>query len=380
MSRPSHTLRARLALALGLALLVPLTNAPDTAVATTTSEPSDAYCRPAAATTTTDTGAAPVGTDGSGGLPAPDCAPAGFVEVEAIGQAADGGCAVTALIGEGVYDPGTGSCCYPATTSCGGSGGSDKFVHCGCYGRPLVVAEQVVAAAPARRADWGAAGPRPVTSGLDADQRERLAAYWLDNARAEHSSVAGFARLVLDLLAVGAPAALVDRAQVAGADELRHARACYALAGAYAGVAWGPAGLRSAPIPLTGDLVALAVATAREGCVGETIAAHLAAELAARATDPAVRRVLTDIAREEADHAELSWAILSWALRVGGDPVRAAVAAVFADPPTLPADDTPADPALAAHGLVGAEEKARICEEGWREVVASVAGALLRAA
>jgi hypothetical protein len=373
MQRASHALRSRIALALGLAVLVPLTNAPDTQAAPPTGVEPQWCTSPEEPTTTTDTG-----SGGSGGTPAPTCAPAGFVEPQAVGAPVDtGSCAVTGLLAEGVFDPATGSCCYAAATACGGSGGG-KVYDCGCYGRPLVVEARAMLTDHCARADWADA-PTPWVAALSPAQREHLARYWLDNARAEHSSVAGFAKLVLDLVALGAPADLVHRAQVAGADELRHARACYGLASAYAGTRLGPRGIVSPPIHLAQDLASLAVATAREGCIGETIAAHLAAALAERATDPAVVEVLRAIADEEGAHAELSWAILAWAIAEGGDPVREAVAPVFAEVPHLSGDGAPDDPRLVAHGLVSDHEKAAICEEGHRAVVGVLAGALLAA-
>ncbi|HVY48495.1 MAG TPA: ferritin-like domain-containing protein, partial [Minicystis sp.] len=77
------------------------------------------------------------------------------------------------------------------------------------------------------------------------------------------------------------------------------------------------------------SLAAFAAATAREGCVGETVSAIVAAEQLAAATDPAVRAVLTEIAADEARHAELAWRAVAWALEVGGQDVRAAVAEVL---------------------------------------------------
>ena len=51
-----------------------------------------------------------------------------------------------------------------------------------------------------------------------------------------------------------------------------------------------------------------------EGCVRETVGAAVAAVQAARATDPRVRAVMTQIARDEARHAALSWRVHAWAL------------------------------------------------------------------
>jgi hypothetical protein len=51
-----------------------------------------------------------------------------------------------------------------------------------------------------------------------------------------------------------------------------------------------------------------------EGCIGETVAAAEAQELAGRADDPVVRGVFATIARDEARHAALAYRFVAWAL------------------------------------------------------------------
>lgn len=50
-----------------------------------------------------------------------------------------------------------------------------------------------------------------------------------------------------------------------------------------------------------------------EGCLRETYGAAVGAFQAARAEDPAIAAAMVSIARDEAAHAELSWAIDAWA-------------------------------------------------------------------
>ncbi|AKT43665.1 ferritin-like domain-containing protein [Chondromyces crocatus] len=206
---------------------------------------------------------------------------------------------------------------------------------CG-VGRPFLVNGAPMAATARGRAEgggagsWSAGGLSPEVEGLDAEEREILARAWAQDGLLEHASVAAFARFALELLAAGAPAALVEAAHRAALDEVRHARLCLSMAATYRG---GP--VEPGPLPCGGsvsigpDLAAFAADTAREGCVGETVAAILAAEQLSRATDPAVRKALFGIAEDEARHAELAFRAVAWALRVGGDDVRAAVAEVF---------------------------------------------------
>jgi hypothetical protein len=70
---------------------------------------------------------------------------------------------------------------------------------------------------------------------VDDVARSALAARWRENGRTEHASVAAFARLTLDLMALGAPAALLAAAQRDAADEVRHTELCFSLARAIDG-------------------------------------------------------------------------------------------------------------------------------------------------
>src|SRR5262249_27995503 len=142
---------------------------------------------------------------------------------------------------------------------------------------------------------------------------------WQADAEAEHASIAAFARLQLELLALGAPSQLVERAARAGLDEVAHARACFSLANALAGEQIGPGPFPEAtaprPLPHRMDeaLLRLAIESLIDGALNEGLAAACAREAAARACDPAVRSVLTRIAEDEAEHASLGWDICVWA-------------------------------------------------------------------
>jgi len=159
---------------------------------------------------------------------------------------------------------------------------------------------------------------------------------WLAAARAEHASVPAFRRLEQQLLAVGAPAALVGRCEAAARDEIRHARRCFALARAYSGIDW-TAGSLPTPEPEPVDLTSLAIESLVDGCIGEGIAADVARAGAARAADPVIRESLAMIADDEAVHAELSWDILAFCIDRGGPDVqRAVIDALPAAYPVLP--------------------------------------------
>ena len=118
------------------------------------------------------------------------------------------------------------------------------------------------------------------------------------------------------------------------------------------------------------DLGSFAARTVREGCVGETIAALNVAEQARCATDPALRRALKGVARDEANHAELAWKAVRWAIAQGDASVREAVARAF-DEALRPVAATRSrgEPDLRRHGRLRsvdvAQVKARALVDVW---------------
>jgi hypothetical protein len=112
---------------------------------------------------------------------------------------------------------------------------------------------------------------------------------WVEQGRDEHASVASFNRFSLSLMARGAPASLVRRAQLAALDEIKHAELSFSLAAALNATAssasssvmmgggdaeevWvpgvGPIVLPN-PLPLDGSDEEMLRAAFREGCIGE---------------------------------------------------------------------------------------------------------------
>jgi hypothetical protein len=267
------------------------------------------------------------------------------------------------------------SCCNPAKSGPAFIDGQCCYGFCTgvCCGRPLVV-EGVARVAPVtQRPDW--TEPLQVDlSGLSARQREELAQQWLADARLEHASIASFARFTLDLLAFGAPPDLVEACQRAAADEIRHARACFALASTYAGVTWGPGPLDMRGVTVSATLAEAAACALREGCINETTAALTAARQAELATDPVVREVLARIAHDEATHAELAWRFVAWAISVDGDAVRSALAAALA-PPAEESHPAASELDLQPHGRLLASSKAEIARAAWADVIAPCASA-----
>jgi hypothetical protein len=193
-------------------------------------------------------------------------------------------------------------------------------------GRPFLVGGAARLSPLAARADYGDA-LTPGVESLSVAARAALAAHYTDVALMEHASVAAFARFVLELLSLGAPAELVALAGDAMRDEMRHARVCFGLASAYGGAPAGPG-----PLETSGALAAASfeerLKTAfLEACVGETIAALEVAEAAERATDPVVVGVLRGIAEDEMRHATLGFRFVKWGLGVLPPARRAALEA-----------------------------------------------------
>lgn len=220
-------------------------------------------------------------------------------------------------------------CCYWDCTSC-------------ICGRPLVIAGTARSADSAERGDW-LASEIPEAAPTDSAHAAALAAAWRADALDEHASVASFQRFGLELMACGAPPELIAAAAQAAIDEISHARLCFEIAHSLDGQVAGPGPLDCSGLEIRGDLAAAAVAAVREGCIGETLAAAQAGAAARRATVPQVAAALAKIAEDEARHAELAWKFAAWACATGGEIVRTAVAAAFAD-------------ALAGQPMVGTRE------------------------
>jgi hypothetical protein len=270
--------------------------------------------------------------------------------------------------------PQSGSCCYMVTEEGGG-----------CIGRPFLVddAPRTASIALADRG-WSLGVLAPDTTGLDAEVRRVLAAAWAADALLEHASIAAFSRFSLELLAVGGPADLVAAAHQAALDEVRHARICFALAQGYAGAPMGPSSFPfEGSITISSDLASFAAATAREGCIGETLSAIIAGEQLARATDPAVRRALSAIAEDESRHAELAWRTVAWAIERGGEAVRLAVASVLADAaryvPSVAADTAIPPGILGSHGRLDPASTRDAMVRALDEVVRPCFASLLQA-
>src|SRR4029077_13893090 len=111
---------------------------------------------------------------------------------------------------------------------------------------------------------------------------------WRENGKTEHASVAAFARLTLDLMALGAPPDLIAAANQDALDEIRHTELCFSLAKALDGKAVSPGAFPQAqrvatlPRSRTFALAKLAVDSLIDGALHEAVSARIIASLAHR--------------------------------------------------------------------------------------------------
>jgi hypothetical protein len=195
------------------------------------------------------------------------------------------------------------------------NGRRDCVMGLGGCGRPFLIDGETRRADCEERADWLDADVVPMRlAALDAGERSALATYFTELALMEHASIAAFARFSLELVALGAPSDLVMDAALAMTDETRHAELAFALASVYAGAPRGPGRLCVDGALERPTLESVLENVLFEGCIGETVAAAEAQELARSSSDPVVRDVFATIARDEARHAALAYRFVSWAL------------------------------------------------------------------
>ncbi len=205
------------------------------------------------------------------------------------------------------------ACCYSWHEPCPG-------------GRPLRQGDALVLSSAVQRRDWSQRWP-VTAEPSEPHARAWLRDHWLEQASFEHASIASFSRFCSQLLALGAPSALVHAALTAASDEIRHAQLCYGLASRYAEEPLGPGPLALPVESLDVTPTQVALETLRDGCLGESVAAELVRRGAEGALDPELSRAFHAVADDEQRHAELAWRTVAWLLRAHGAPVREVIAA-----------------------------------------------------
>lgn len=219
-------------------------------------------------------------------------------------------------------------CCNPSQTEGVLQGDTCCYTFCtgACCGRPLMVHGTALVAGLRSGSPWAAA---TAALGSNAAAAAQAAAAWRADGCEEHAAIASFHRFGLELLGVGAPPALVEAAAVAAAEEVGHAQSCFAWARSLDGADAGPGPLALGDLTLRGDLAGLAVASALEGGIGETLAAAELGMAAALCSDRAMAARLGQMAADEARHAALAWQVVRWAIQQEPERVRPAVASAL---------------------------------------------------
>ena len=180
-----------------------------------------------------------------------------------------------------------------------------------------------------------------------------LAAQWRENGRTEHASVGAFARLTLDLMALGAPPALIAAANRDALEEIRHAELCFSLARDLDGHEESPGPFPAAATARTLlpgrtlALAALAVDSLVDGALHEGVSARVIARVAKVCEEPKIRAMLREIAADEGRHAAHGWDVVQWCVKEGGEPVVASMRGALA---ALPAEMLSPLPEEAAAG------------------------------
>jgi hypothetical protein len=138
--------------------------------------------------------------------------------------------------------------------------------------------------------------------------RRALAARWREQARAAHASVAGRAHLAADLVALGAPPALVIAANRDALDGVRWAELSFAVA---RGIDGDQATTKPGPTTCLRfrSVTRLAIDSALDAC-----APRVASKLARRAVDPVIRSVLEEIGACERRREKHAIEVLRWCL------------------------------------------------------------------
>ena len=135
---------------------------------------------------------------------------------------------------------------------------------------------------------------------------------WLQQAEAEHASIASFARHTLQLMSVGAPSDLIMRSQEASIDEIEHAKMCYGFASEFMGSKIYPGVLDVDGSLEKTDMNVIIESVIRDGCIQETISAIEGHFRAHHATDQVIKSSLRKIANDETKHAQLAWDTIQW--------------------------------------------------------------------
>jgi hypothetical protein len=159
-----------------------------------------------------------------------------------------------------------------------------------------------------RQGDCPGRRPSGLIEATRSTPNSAVGAYFVRLAELELAAVGAFAEIERALVAHGAPAALIERCRAARHDEVRHTALMTELAGRYGAM---PEPVRFVP-KASHTLLELALENAREGTSRELFGAAVAAWQARSAGSLDTRARFAAIARDEAEHAQLSLDLAAW--------------------------------------------------------------------
>jgi hypothetical protein len=230
-------------------------------------------------------------------------------------------------------NPGTGGGCLIGDNGGGVNcqQGEDR-IFCSSVGRPFIDATGMTITSDASTCEvsaWAAATAVSASSSSfllqqysHQSRNQELGSEWTRRAIGEHASIASFAVFTINLMSNQAPPDLIRDSLNAAMDELNHATTAFDMASLLTGQQIEPGALPPSKLTFDKNLTTLALATAREGCIAETLSAlELAVEVDRGAADAdadaddvstMLMRKTKIIALEEGRHSVLAWRTIHW--------------------------------------------------------------------
>ena len=150
---------------------------------------------------------------------------------------------------------------------------------------------------------------------LSDDERALVAETWMFRAHAERLATMRFRRLAAELKATGASPVVIELAESAVEDEIRHAVLCDRLAERYGGEGASHVCELKPPAPLGPDGLCQEDRVLFEVmafcCFTETINTAMLVETVKQTKAPEIRSTVQEILKDEVSHSRLGWAHLN---------------------------------------------------------------------
>lgn len=124
-----------------------------------------------------------------------------------------------------------------------------------------------------------------------------------------------------ELMQLGAPPKLLELAQKAATDEIRHAQSAFSIANRLLRTSFQPAKL-DINVPFHQDLKSFALAVLEEAAISETLGVLIASEQLRISEDEMIKQYLQEVMFEESEHSELAYETLRWCIEIGGEEIR----------------------------------------------------------